>query len=139
MLSRFKISCFTAESRDASQEIPMGAEDVITLTKNDIDGIFKALADRAISTEINAEAKAIFREAEKSEHFRTTVQQFAMSSLQSITVAGLIPKPLAMMCLVMFLLGFRHAQAVGSAAAPELNLDQELLDKYIKGLDPDKL
>ena len=111
---------------------------MISLTKSDIDGIFKALSDEAIALEINREAKEILREAEKSEHFKQTVAAFGMSAMQCITVGGIVPKPLMMMCLVMFLLGHRHAQSSGSASPGEASIDQDLIDKYIKELDPDK-
>lgn len=112
---------------------------MISLSKSDIDGIFKALSDEAIALEINKEAKEILREAEKSEHFRQVVGTFGMSAMQCITVGGIVPKPLMMMCLVMFILGHRNAQAgVADQIPGEASIDQDLIDKYIKGLDPDK-
>ena len=111
---------------------------MIAITKSDIDGIFKALSEESVSLEINAEAKAILKEAEKSEHFKQTVGAFGMSAMQCITVGGIVPRPLMMMCLVMFLLGYRHAQSTGAAVSDEPSIDQDLIDRMVREMDPDK-
>lgn len=108
-------------------------------TKEQFDGIFGAFSDNEFVSELNKEARELFKIAEQSESFKSTVGQWIQQALSSLTLGGVTPKPVAMIVLVSFLLGMKHSQALHpQAALPELPIpiteeEMEALRREIRG------
>jgi len=113
------------------------------MTKKEIDALFTRINDPEFSKELRKAARELYADCKDNEHFDHTLRGFFSAMMQSITVAGIIPKPFAMALLVMFVLGQRQALGINSdlpalppaPGMPEIPLSEEEMEKLRKEID----
>lgn len=109
---------------------------MIPPTKDQIDQMFREFANDG-QKELSREARRILKDARESEHFRAVVVGFQIELLKSITAAGVLADPMAMVVLLSFMMGHKWAEQHGAGVSSEPAIDQSVIDRMLKGMEED--
>ena len=110
------------------------------ITLAELNAMFSRLNDETFNRELRGEVRELLKIAENSENFRAVSHGLFVKLMESITIAGVAPKPFMASLLSFLVLGYRHAgsgvQAQLPAPADEpIPLTPEDIEKMRREID----
>ena len=107
-------------------------------TKEQFEEIFRKFSDEHEQKAISREARKLLAIVKDSEQFKSVLGGFHFELLKSMSPIGIVPEPMQMVVLLSFVLGCRWTEQQSGGGGQEPLLDQELINRMLAGMEPDK-